>query len=163
MLKTGPKPIDNHEAKLKREMKGPFGQVSSVELIQDILQELVHGRLLLPWLHPVIDQLAPVAGIGCPGNIGSNSLKRMGYRGLLQDGQPLAPAMGPDQIQDGKELQDSGKTPDAFLGSLGYKRNFPSLKGKEGDDFVMIAMLDDAEHNGRGGQVGHGVTGGATW
>jgi hypothetical protein len=79
----------------------------------------------------------------------------MDHPGFLQDGQPPASAPGPDQIQDGKKFQDPGKTPDAFFGSLGYQGHFPVLQGKKGDDFIMIAVLDDAEHNGRGGQGGH--------
>jgi hypothetical protein len=149
MLKARPKTIHDHEAKLKRDVKGLLRQVSGIELIQCMLKELVHGRLLLPLLHPLIDQLAPVTGIGCLGNTGSDSLKRMDHPGFLEDGQPPAPAIGPDQIQDGKELQDPGKTPDALLGSLGYKGRFPLLQSKEGNDFVMVAMFDDAEHNGR--------------
>jgi hypothetical protein len=85
-------------------MKGVLRQAPAVELIQCMLKEFVDRNLPLTLLHPCINQLAPITGIGCPDNIGSYPLKRMDYRGLLEDWEPSSSAIAPHQVQNRKEL-----------------------------------------------------------
>ena len=98
IIKAGSKTAYGHEAKLKSNVKRVLRQATTVELIQRMLKEAVHRNLLLALLHPCIDQLAPVTGIGCPGNIGSDLLERMDHRGLIEGWQPPASAEAPHQV-----------------------------------------------------------------
>jgi len=155
MLKAGTKTVYGHEAKLKCDMKGVLGQTATVQLIQCMLKEPVHRNLLLVLVHPRINQLAPIAGIGCPGDIGSDPLERMDYRGLLEDWQSPASAETEYQVQDREEFQNACKPLDAFFRPFGYNRDLALLKGKEGDDFVIVTVLCGAKHDGGGRQMRH--------
>jgi hypothetical protein len=104
MVDAGSKTTYGHEPKLKSDVKGVLRQAPTVEMIQCMLKEPIDRNLPLGLFHPRINQLAPTTGIGCPGDIGSDLLKRMDHRGLLEDWKPLASPEAPYQVQDRKEL-----------------------------------------------------------
>jgi hypothetical protein len=85
-FKTGPETIYCHKMKLKRDVEELFWQCPGIELTDKMFKQPIHSNLFLAVFHPPINQLAPTAGIDSTVNVGTDFIKRMDHRDLLQHG-----------------------------------------------------------------------------
>jgi len=122
----------------------------AIQDLQEVLEEVKKFRVLLPFNTEAVDKLGEIGGDEGLFQVFPDARVVGDHVDALDEGKSAPAAPREEDVRERKELQGIGEPTFASPRALGDPLEFPDISGEEGDDPVIVAMIDGFKQNGRG-------------